>query len=40
MKDETIIQSSYSISELKNGMYFIELTDKEGRIGTTKFIKN
>ncbi len=39
MKDEMINQSNISISDLKSGMYFMELTDSNGKTGVTKFIK-
>lgn len=39
MKDEMINQSNISISDLNSGMYFMELTDSEGKTGVTKFIK-
>lgn len=39
MKDESIHQSNISISDLNSGMYFMEITDKEGKIGVSKFIK-
>lgn len=39
MRDEISQQSTISISELKSGIYFIELTDSNGKAGVTKFIK-
>lgn len=39
LKDEMTQQSVINISDLNTGMYFIELTDKEGKTGVTKLIK-
>jgi uncharacterized repeat protein (TIGR03803 family) len=39
MKDEMINQQNIYVSELNSGMYFMELTDSEGKTGVTKFIK-
>lgn len=39
MKDEMINQPNISISDLNPGMYFIELTDSNGKTGVSKFIK-
>jgi hypothetical protein len=39
MKDEMATQSTTNVSDLNPGMYFIELTDSNGKTGVTKFIK-
>lgn len=40
MQDETSNQSIINISDLNTGMYFMELTDSNGKTSVTKFIKN
>ena len=40
IKDEIKLKSFVNISDLNSGIYFIKLTDKEGKTGVTKFIKN
>lgn len=39
MKDEVITQSNINVSDLNSGMYFMELTDSNGKTGVAKFIK-
>ena len=39
MKDEMATQSTTNVSDLNPGMYFIELTDSNGKTGIMKFIK-
>lgn len=39
IRDEVMEQSNINISELTKGLYFVELTNKEGKIGVTKFVK-